>query len=213
MWDEFYKSVWPYLVGAAHIITTCLASAHVVLTKRDVRAAIGWVGIIWLTPSWGRFCTSCSASTASTEGPRMRRGRGRATARPACGRVVRRRGARVFGDDDTHLAPLTNYVAQADAPAAARWQPRDAARRRHDGLRRDAGGHRRAETVGRPADLYLRQRRGRQAIRRGAGRGPAARGVQVRVLIDAVGAALHLAVDPPAAAHHDIRVTPCFCPR
>ena len=30
-----------------------LASAHVVLYKRDSRAAIGWVGIIWLVPILG----------------------------------------------------------------------------------------------------------------------------------------------------------------
>ena len=30
-----------------------VASAHVVLYKRDVRAAIGWVGLIWFSPFVG----------------------------------------------------------------------------------------------------------------------------------------------------------------
>ena len=30
-----------------------VASAHAVMHKRDVRAAIGWAGIIWLTPILG----------------------------------------------------------------------------------------------------------------------------------------------------------------
>jgi hypothetical protein len=41
---------WPHLVAALHIIVACIASARVVLLKPDPRAAIGWVGIIWLTP-------------------------------------------------------------------------------------------------------------------------------------------------------------------
>ncbi len=45
--------LWPHLVVALHIIVACAASAHVVLVKRDPRAAIGWVGVIWLTPLLG----------------------------------------------------------------------------------------------------------------------------------------------------------------
>ena len=37
----------------ANLVVAFLASAHVVLTKRDSRAAIGWAGIIWLTPFIG----------------------------------------------------------------------------------------------------------------------------------------------------------------
>jgi len=44
---------WPHLVVALHIIVASMASAHVVLFKRDPRAAIGWVGIIFLTPFLG----------------------------------------------------------------------------------------------------------------------------------------------------------------
>lgn len=45
-----------YLYSAWAVINTGLsiwATCHVVLTKRDNRSALGWVGIIWLTPLFG----------------------------------------------------------------------------------------------------------------------------------------------------------------
>ena len=46
---------WPYAVGVAIALIDVAASAHVVVRKRDVRAAIGWVGLIWLVPGVGAF--------------------------------------------------------------------------------------------------------------------------------------------------------------
>jgi cardiolipin synthase len=43
-------STW---VGVALILVSLLSSAHVILHKRDSRAAIGWVGLIWLAPGVG----------------------------------------------------------------------------------------------------------------------------------------------------------------
>ena len=43
---------WRPVATALHIACAVLASGHVVLHKRDVRSAIGWVGLIWLVP-WG----------------------------------------------------------------------------------------------------------------------------------------------------------------
>lgn len=46
-------SVFAALLTALHFIVMGFAAGHVVLTKRDNRAAIGWVGIILLTPFLG----------------------------------------------------------------------------------------------------------------------------------------------------------------
>jgi cardiolipin synthase A/B len=46
---------WPYAAGALAAAINLAASAHVVVRKRDVRAAIGWVGLIWLVPGAGAF--------------------------------------------------------------------------------------------------------------------------------------------------------------
>jgi cardiolipin synthase len=45
--------VWTFLVAALSLASALLASAHVVLHKRDVRAALGWVAFIWLAPVLG----------------------------------------------------------------------------------------------------------------------------------------------------------------
>jgi cardiolipin synthase len=50
---ETLLKFWPHIAFASDICISVLASAHAVLTKRDVRAAIGWSGIIWLTPILG----------------------------------------------------------------------------------------------------------------------------------------------------------------
>jgi cardiolipin synthase len=43
-------STW---LGVALVLLSALASAHVILHKRDARAAISWVGLIWLAPGIG----------------------------------------------------------------------------------------------------------------------------------------------------------------
>ena len=44
---------WPYAAGVIVAVANLVASAHVVTRKRDVRAAIGWMGLIWLAPGVG----------------------------------------------------------------------------------------------------------------------------------------------------------------
>jgi cardiolipin synthase len=45
--------VWTIAVAVLSVTVALLASAHVVLHKRDVRAALGWIGFIWLAPVVG----------------------------------------------------------------------------------------------------------------------------------------------------------------
>lgn len=46
---------WPYALGVLLALTNLVAMGHVLIRKRDVRAAIGWVGLIWLVPAVGAF--------------------------------------------------------------------------------------------------------------------------------------------------------------
>jgi cardiolipin synthase A/B len=41
------------LVGGLDVVLGIGVSAHIVLTKHDPRAAIGWIGLVWLTPVIG----------------------------------------------------------------------------------------------------------------------------------------------------------------
>lgn len=52
---EFLSAYWPHFLAAISIVTGALAAAHAALTKEDVRAATGWVGIILLSPIIGAF--------------------------------------------------------------------------------------------------------------------------------------------------------------
>ena len=51
--EWFFASIWPWIIGTVHLALVLGVSANVVLTKRDPRAAIGWIGVIWLTPIVG----------------------------------------------------------------------------------------------------------------------------------------------------------------
>lgn len=46
-------AAWEWLVGAVTVVLSVLAAGHAVLYKRDSRAAIAWVGFVWLVPILG----------------------------------------------------------------------------------------------------------------------------------------------------------------
>jgi cardiolipin synthase len=50
---EFLWSHWPWLIVAAELTLKLLVSLHVVFTKRDSRSAIAWIAILWLVPLLG----------------------------------------------------------------------------------------------------------------------------------------------------------------
>ncbi len=52
LWDVAHE-VWHLALAALAILLSLAASAHAVLNKRDSRAAIAWVGFIWLVPLGG----------------------------------------------------------------------------------------------------------------------------------------------------------------
>lgn len=47
------RDVWTVAVFLLSLAISLVASGHVVLHKRDVRAALGWIGFIWLAPLLG----------------------------------------------------------------------------------------------------------------------------------------------------------------
>ncbi len=46
-------AAWEWLVAAATVALSVVAAGHAVLYKRDSRAAIAWVGFVWLVPILG----------------------------------------------------------------------------------------------------------------------------------------------------------------
>lgn len=47
------EALRPIIIAILSAVLAVVASAHAVLNKRDVRAAVGWVGLIWLVPVLG----------------------------------------------------------------------------------------------------------------------------------------------------------------
>ena len=52
-WLDKISPYWPHLATSFSALASLLASAHVLLHKRDVRAATLWIGVVWLAPVLG----------------------------------------------------------------------------------------------------------------------------------------------------------------
>jgi cardiolipin synthase len=50
---DFIATFWPWLSSAILFFVDVVTTCHVVLHKRDNRAALGWVGLIWFVPFAG----------------------------------------------------------------------------------------------------------------------------------------------------------------
>jgi cardiolipin synthase len=50
---DFIATFWPWLSSAVVFFVDVVVTGHVVLNKRDNRAALGWVGLIWFVPLGG----------------------------------------------------------------------------------------------------------------------------------------------------------------
>ena len=49
LWIE----LWPHIVTTTLLVVNVTASLHALLTKRDTRSTMAWVGLIWLSPGFG----------------------------------------------------------------------------------------------------------------------------------------------------------------
>ena len=111
--EWFLSSAWPWVLVGVNTVLVLGASSHVVLTKRDSRAALGWVGIIWLTPVLGTLLYLLfGINRIQRKARKLRRGLGHRDSsvgtRSAPDDVVER----VLGDEGLHLAPLSPLVAR-----------------------------------------------------------------------------------------------------
>lgn len=178
-------------------------SAHIVLTKTDVRSAIGWAGLVWLTPFLG------TALYISFGVNRIRRRAGRLRGRPRTG--TGRKSIAPAPEDSTPLperygapvhslarlvggvtrAPLTAGNAVEILPDGDAAYP--AMLEAIDGARHSVALATYIFDHGRAADGFL------DALGRAR-----QRGVAVRVLVDAVGARYSRPSIFRALAHHDV---------
>ena len=54
--DDILRTIghlWPHIIAVLGVLVALGTTAHIVLFKSDVRAAIGWAGLVWLAPFIG----------------------------------------------------------------------------------------------------------------------------------------------------------------
>ena len=109
----FLTTIWPWIIGIVHAVVTVVASSHVVLTKATLASAIGWVGIIWLTPLVGSILYFMFGVNRIQRKARtlMRR---HGSVDSSAGRRALSEDAlhQALGDDALHLAALGRFVSK-----------------------------------------------------------------------------------------------------
>jgi len=71
-----HVGVWQIVLASLHVGLAAAVSAHIVLTKPDVRSAIGWAGLVWFAPVVGTLLyASFGINRIRRRAGRMRRGR------------------------------------------------------------------------------------------------------------------------------------------
>jgi cardiolipin synthase len=186
--DWLNATLWPWVLAVLLTTLTLVASAHVVLTKRDPRAAIGWVGVIWLAPFLGTLLyVTFGINRIQRKARALTRPRGlrdsSAGLRPVADDVLHH----ALGDDAEHLRSLITYVNRlSDLPLVDgnRIQPLVGGRVAYDAmLAAIDSAERSVALVTYIFDNDPLGRRFAQALARAKDRG-----CEVRVLIDDVGA-------------------------
>ena len=79
---DWFLTSWQWVSGAAVVVPALGATTHVVLNKRDSKAATGWSGLIWFAPGAGPcsvvvFAIEPAAPVTCAQRPPPRRGRPR----------------------------------------------------------------------------------------------------------------------------------------
>jgi cardiolipin synthase len=94
-------------VAAVIVVLVIITSAHAAMYKRDVRAAAAWVGLIWLSPGVGAALYLLIGIN------RIRRRAARLRERPAAQGPPDTEGAETCAIDEApHLAPLLTLVSR-----------------------------------------------------------------------------------------------------
>lgn len=110
---DIFSTAWPYVLGLAHFVVMIFAASHVVLTKRDTRAAIGWAGIIVLTPFLGAaLYFTFGINRLHRRARRLLKIQGKAKGSRGLSHCPPDTVQRALGQDRAHVAPLADFVGR-----------------------------------------------------------------------------------------------------
>lgn len=104
---------WPYLTAVVDVIVSLIVSGHVVLSKRDTRAAIAWVGLIWLCPILGSVLYLWLGINRIQKRARLlRRNRPHPQTTGSANQCPTRLLDQVLGSDGMHLKSLVKLIGE-----------------------------------------------------------------------------------------------------
>lgn len=182
---DWLLSYWHLITGVVVLALDLVAFVHVILNKRDARAAIGWVSLIWFVPGGGPILYYLfGINRVERKAKRLKRHR---PARPSETSARRVHHPVDWPAATRHLAPLDRLVHDLTGDPLV---PGNAIRPLHSGaetyteMRAAIDGA--VRTVGLATYIFDHDAAGKsfiEVLTRAAGRG-----VDVRVLIDDVGA-------------------------
>ncbi|MBW3596528.1 MAG: cardiolipin synthase [Planctomycetes bacterium] len=120
MWRELAE-LWPHVLFVMQTALAIAATCHAATRKREVRAAIGWIGVIWLSPFVGVALYLMFGVNRIQRRAQETRGRTPRIAPPDHESVCRiEQLAVVAGDEHERIQPLVRYVDRVtDVPLLA----------------------------------------------------------------------------------------------
>ncbi len=185
---ELAYQLWPHLATLVTLLIASVASCHVVLYKRDARAAITWVGLIWLVPVVGSLLYLGLGINRVQRRARSLRGRDGDSRPPEpfpadATEIL----GRTLAEDEVHLQTLAGVVAdltQRPLLGGNRLQPLSEEDHPYPSML--AAINQAERSISLSTYIFDDDRAGEMFV--DALAAAVARGVQVRVLVDGVGA-------------------------
>lgn len=183
---EHMAEIWPYIASTLVLLIALLASGHVILYKRDTHAAVAWVGLIWLLPVFGAVLYLLLGINRIRRRARLLRGErkrrtGTPSVRPAPTEVPAH-GA-PSGDHYPDLVRLVDVIVQKPALEGNSVSPLVNGDEAYPAMIRAI--EEAEKSVAMSTYIFDRDEAGKSFLRTLSD--AASRGVEVRVLIDAVG--------------------------
>ena len=107
---EFLEWAWPYVLAVIDLIVVVIASSHVVLTKRDNRAALGWIAVIWFAPILGSLLyAGFGVNRIRRKARRLRKKQSKQQRRQLEQAAVEEL-THALADDALHLTTLNDFI-------------------------------------------------------------------------------------------------------
>jgi len=182
------RDIWPHLLAGFSLMLMAVTSAHIVMRKKDTRAAIGWIGVVMLSPILGALAYwVLGVNRLQRRAIQLRAGGPRRKAQAARNEADSHAVERILEPGARHLASLERLIGTLTGRPLVDGNlvtPLIGGEEAYPNMIEAIDAAK--KSVGMASYIFDNDRAGQEF---GAALGRAVeRGVAVRVLIDAVGA-------------------------